>query len=70
MHMMYVKSLNYVLVINVQEKLAKSVALLEQFKNGSLPDGVSDRQLWEALKVKQVMHVLLFGALCYNTSEI
>lgn len=70
MHMMYVKSLNYVLVINVQEKLAKSVALLEQFKNGSLPDGVSDRQLWEALKVKQVMHVLLFGALCNNTGEI
>jgi len=28
--------------------------LLEQFKNGALPAGVSDRELWEALKVKQV----------------
>jgi len=28
--------------------------LLEQFKNGALPAGVSDREMWEALKVKQV----------------
>jgi len=38
----------------VQERLEKSVALLEQFKNGTLPAGVSDGELWEALKVKQV----------------
>ena len=44
-------------VINVQEKLEKSEALLEQFKNGTLPDGVSDRELWQALKVKQVGYI-------------
>jgi len=43
--------------MNVQEKLQKSIALLEQFKNGTLPDGVSDRDLWEALKVKQVGYI-------------
>jgi len=40
--------------INLQEKLEKSIALLEQFKNGTLPDDASDRELWQALKVKQV----------------
>jgi len=44
----------------VQEKLENSIALLEQFKNGTLPGGVSDRELWEALKVKQVgVHYIL-----------
>ena len=43
--------------MNVQVKLEESIALLEQFKNGSLRDGVSDGELWEALKVKQVGNV-------------
>lgn len=38
-----------------KEKLEKSIALLEQFKNGTLPDDVSDRELWQALKVKQAI---------------
>jgi len=38
----------------VQERLEKSIALLEQFKNGTLPAGVSDGELWQALKAKQV----------------
>ena len=47
------------LVVNMQEKLEQSLALLEQYKNGTLPAGVSDRDLWQALKVKQVWHVFL-----------
>jgi len=50
------------IVMNVQEKLQKSIALLEQFKNGTLPDGVSDRDLWEALKVKQVGYIYWYLA--------
>ena len=46
--------------VNVQEKLKKSIALLEQFKNGTLHDNVSDRELWQALKIKQVDIYALF----------
>jgi len=43
--------------MHVQEKLQKSIALLDQFKNGALPDDISDRELWQALKVKQVRYI-------------
>ena len=38
----------------MQEKLQKSVELLEQFKTNALPSGITDGQLWEAQKIKQV----------------
>jgi len=49
-----------------QVKLEKSVALLEQFKNGTLSHDVSNRELWEALKVKQVWCV---SSCCWNWSD-
>jgi len=39
------------------------VALVEQFKNGTLPAGVSDKELWEALKVKQVWWIYTYLSL-------
>ena len=38
----------------LQQELDNSVKLLEDFKNGTLPDGVTDEQLWKAQKRKQV----------------
>lgn len=35
------------------KRLNESIHLLEQFKNGTLPTGVTDSQLWEAQKIKQ-----------------
>ncbi|XP_076156580.1 sideroflexin-5a isoform X1 [Alosa pseudoharengus] len=38
-----------------ESHLNASVRMLEQFKNGSLPPGVTDAQLWEAQKIKQAI---------------
>jgi len=40
----------------LQKRLEDSIVLLDQFKNGTLPEGVSNGDLWEALKVKQVAY--------------
>ena len=37
------------------EKLANSLELLEKFKTGNLPEGVTDRELWEARKLKEAI---------------
>jgi tricarboxylate carrier len=37
------------------EKLQQSIELLDRFKNGSLPPTVSDKDLWEAQKIKQAI---------------
>ena len=36
-----------------KQKLKESVELLEKFKNGSLPPNVTNKELWEAQKIKQ-----------------
>uniref|UniRef100_A0A8C7MTB8 Sideroflexin 5b n=1 Tax=Oncorhynchus kisutch TaxID=8019 RepID=A0A8C7MTB8_ONCKI len=41
-----------------EKRLRECVKLLDDFQHGTLPPGVTDRQLWEAQKVKQVS----FGA--------
>ena len=35
-------------------KLRESIQLLEDYKKGNLPAGISDETLWEAQKIKQV----------------
>ncbi|XP_052773899.1 sideroflexin-5-like [Mya arenaria] len=40
-----------------QKKLDASIALLENFKRNSLPPGVTDKELWQAQKIKQsILH--------------
>ena len=39
-----------------QEQLEASIKLLEDFKSGNLPAGVTNKQLWEAQKIKQVKY--------------
>ena len=56
--------------INLQEKLEKSIALLEQFKNGTLPDDASDRELWQALKVKQVWIFAVSENCCWKCTQV
>ncbi|XP_060903504.1 sideroflexin-5b isoform X2 [Labrus mixtus] len=36
-----------------EKQLKESIKLLDDYKHGSLPPGVSDLQLWEAQKIKQ-----------------
>ncbi|XP_030620599.1 sideroflexin-5b isoform X3 [Chanos chanos] len=38
-----------------EKRLNECVKLLDDFKHGTLPSGVSDKQLWEAQKVKQAI---------------
>ncbi|XP_030627081.1 sideroflexin-5a isoform X2 [Chanos chanos] len=38
-----------------QRRLKECIALLEHFKNGTLPPGITNAQLWEAQKVKQAI---------------
>ncbi|XP_043111037.1 sideroflexin-5a isoform X4 [Puntigrus tetrazona] len=38
-----------------EKRLNECVKLLDQFKNGALPPGVTDVQLWEAQKIKQAI---------------
>ncbi|KAJ3613381.1 hypothetical protein NHX12_019631, partial [Muraenolepis orangiensis] len=38
-----------------EERLLESVALLESFKHGILPPGVTSAQLWQAHKIKQAI---------------
>lgn len=38
-----------------EEKLQSSIKLLDDFKNNRLPPGVTNKQLWEAQKVKQAI---------------
>ena len=47
----------------VQAKLERCVGLVQRFKDGTLEDGVSNKELWEALKVKQVCEINYFETL-------
>ncbi|XP_068596393.1 sideroflexin-5b [Brachionichthys hirsutus] len=38
-----------------EKELASCIKLLDDYKHGTLPSGVSDHQLWEAQKVKQAI---------------
>uniref|UniRef100_A0A672I9C1 Sideroflexin 5b n=1 Tax=Salarias fasciatus TaxID=181472 RepID=A0A672I9C1_SALFA len=38
-----------------EQRLKDSIKLLDDYKHGSLPPGVSDCQLWEAQKIKQAI---------------
>jgi len=38
-----------------KEKLQYSIELLDKFKNGTLPSDITDKQLWEAQKIKQAI---------------
>uniref|UniRef100_A0A3Q1CDB2 Sidoreflexin n=1 Tax=Amphiprion ocellaris TaxID=80972 RepID=A0A3Q1CDB2_AMPOC len=40
-------------------RLKECIKLLDDYKHGTLPPGVSDVQLWEAQKIKQVIGLLL-----------
>jgi hypothetical protein len=40
--------------LGLKAKLKESVQLLEDFKSGKLSPSVTDKQLWEAQKIKQV----------------
>lgn len=42
-------------LLTSEAKLKQSIKLLDDFKNGSLPPGVSNRELWEAQKIKQAI---------------
>lgn len=41
-------------MFHFQAELERSCSLLEQFKNGTLTSEVTDRELWQAQKIKQV----------------
>ncbi|XP_068708837.1 sideroflexin-5-like isoform X2 [Montipora foliosa] len=38
-----------------EKKLHDSINLLKQFKNGTLPKGITDQKLWEARKIKEAI---------------
>lgn len=38
-----------------EKQLKDSIKLLDDYRHGTLPSGVSDRQLWEAQKIKQAI---------------
>lgn len=38
-----------------EKKLQDSINLLKQFKNGTLPKGITDQKLWEARKIKEAI---------------
>uniref|UniRef100_A0A8C7Z1J7 Sideroflexin 5b n=1 Tax=Oryzias sinensis TaxID=183150 RepID=A0A8C7Z1J7_9TELE len=42
-----------------ERRLKECIKLLDDYKHGTLPPGVSDLQLWEAQKIKQVIGLLL-----------
>uniref|UniRef100_A0AAZ1Y2R8 Sidoreflexin n=1 Tax=Oreochromis aureus TaxID=47969 RepID=A0AAZ1Y2R8_OREAU len=42
-----------------EKRLRECVELLDHFKQGTLPLGVTDAQLWQAQKIKQVVGLLL-----------
>ncbi|XP_068746847.1 sideroflexin-5-like isoform X2 [Montipora capricornis] len=39
----------------LSKKLQDSINLLKQFKNGTLPKGITDQKLWEARKIKEAI---------------
>ena len=38
----------------LKERLQNSIKLLENYKQGTLPEAITNKQLWEAQKIKQV----------------
>ncbi|XP_055885994.1 sideroflexin-5-like isoform X1 [Biomphalaria glabrata] len=42
-------------LLTPNSELEKAVKLLEDYKNGNLPSGVTDEQLWKAQKIKQAI---------------
>jgi len=38
-----------------EKSLQHSISLLEQYKSGNLPEGVTNKELWEAQKIKQAI---------------
>ncbi|XP_061541878.1 sideroflexin-5b isoform X2 [Phycodurus eques] len=42
-----------------EKQLKESISLLDDFKHGTLPPGISNLQLWKAQKIKQVIGLLL-----------
>ncbi|KAJ8019271.1 Sideroflexin-5 [Holothuria leucospilota] len=42
-------------LFTTKERLEECVKLLDDYKEGTLPEGTTDKQLWEAQKIKQVL---------------
>ena len=42
-------------LFTTESELAKATGLLEQFKDKTLPSGITDAQLWEARRIKEAM---------------
>ena len=47
----------------LKAKLQECVELLDAFKKNQLPEGITNKDLWEAQKVKQVHNVHIFYGL-------
>ena len=45
----------YIKFFPKQKKLNDSVQLLEDFKNGKLDSNITNEELWQAQKIKQVI---------------
>lgn len=48
-----------------QERLEECVKLLDDYKAGTLPEGTTDQQLWEAQKIKQVPNIRVCTVMKY-----
>lgn len=48
------------LVVIFQEKLKNCIKLLDDFSKGQLPPDVTDKELWEAQKIKQVNYLHIY----------
>ena len=48
------------LVVVFQEKLKNCIKLLDDFSKGQLPPNVTDKELWEAQKIKQVNYLHIY----------
>lgn len=55
---MPLNEMSTIVQIFCQDELKSSIKLLEDYKNGIVPAGITDRALWEAQKTKQVCTVL------------
>jgi hypothetical protein len=42
-------------LLTSERKLRESIKLLDDFKKGTLPEGTTDKQLWQAQKIKQAI---------------
>ncbi|XP_033121087.1 sideroflexin-5-like [Anneissia japonica] len=42
-------------LLTSNKKLEESISLLDAFKNGTLPEGITNQQLWQAQKIKQAI---------------